>query len=389
MHRPLKRLALGAVVAGAAAIAVPGVASAASTCTYGLGGPGGFTKTATIEAGSDLTMLRVVRQGQLIGFREGIGPIQLCAGATITNTDFIHVRVAPVLTPGSHPIIVDQSAGAFAPGATAEPDGNSEIEVLVDGPSAATLAVLGTTGSDTMRVTSGGGVMLGTDLDNDVRHRNTGSINVSGFTGNDFISGRGGGSNPPANVNLFLFGDGGNDTVVDGPRADELFGGSDDDTLFSADGLGIDRNFGNLGLDKATIDSGERVEAIEAVTLASIGRLRLADDVVEAKAGGVAHVEMSWTHPKAWQQLKKVALRIADGGDVVGSVVVRPKSGRVTGKLLAKGSTIDNHGKTVTAKLALRLPKSLAGKRLRLDVEATDRTGKSQLEPDAALIAIR
>ena len=390
MHRPLKRLALGAVVAGAAAFAVPGFASAASTCEFGFGGPGGFTQTATVHEATGLNTLRVVRQGQFIGVRDGVGPVSLCVGAsgaaTVTNTNFIHVLMGPPVNPGSKPVVIEQTNGAFSPGLTPEPDGNSEIEVLVDGPPSATLSVLGTAGSDTMRVIGGGGVMLGTDLDNDIRHRNTSAITVRGGQGDDFISGRGGGSNPPANVNLSLFGGGGRDTVVDGPRADELSGGSEDDTLFSADGAGIDRNFGDAGVDKATIDAGDRVETIESVTQASVGRLRLADDVVEAKAGGIAHVKLSWTHPKAWKQLRKVALRIADGGDLLGTVVVRPKSGRVTGKLLAKGSTIDNHGKTVTADLALRLPKSLAGKSLRLDVKATDRKGKSQLEPDAGTL---
>ena len=60
----------------------------------------------------------------------------------------------------------------------------------------------------------------------------------------------------------------------------------------------------------------------------------------------------------------------------------------MSGTLLAKGSTIDNRGKTVTADLALRLPDTLAGKTLRLDVEASDRKGNSQLEPDAGMLAV-
>ncbi len=391
MHRPLKRLALGAVVAGAAAFAVPGVASAASTCEFGLGGPGGFTQTATVHEASGLNVLRIVRQGQFIGVRDGVGPVSLCVGAsgaaTVTNTNFIHVLTGPPVNPGSFPVVIDQTNGAFAPGLTPETDGNSEIEVLVNGTPQTALVVVGTSANDTMRVISGGGVMLGTDLDNDVRSRE-GSIQVNGGEGNDFISGRGGGSNAPADRNLSLFGNGGNDTVVDGPRADILSGGGENDTLFSVDGVRVDRLAGDAGFDKATIDAGDFVETTESVTQGSVGRLRMADGAVKAKAGGVAHVKLSWTHPKGWKQLKKVALRLADGGDVVGSVVVLPKSGRVSGKLLANGSTIDNRGKTVTADLALRLPASLAGKTLRLDVEATDRKGNSQLEPDAGLLAV-
>ena len=53
------------------------------------------------------------------------------------------------------------------------------------------------------------------------------------------------------------------------------------------------------------------------------------------------------------------------------------------------GSRVTHHGKTVTAKLALRLPRSLAGQNLRLAVEATDRDGHRQVEPDAGAIRVR
>jgi len=42
----------------------------------------------------------------------------------------------------------------------------------------------------------------------------------------------------------------------------------------------------------------------------------------------------------------------------------------------------------VTAKLAVRLPESLAGRRLRVDVQATDAQGRTQLEPGAGLIRV-
>jgi hypothetical protein len=388
-----KRIALGAAVAAAAAIAVPGVASAASTCTFGPGGPGGTTPTVTVNDSGGLDFTRVVRQGQFIGIRDGVGPFEFCTGATgvatVTNTDFINFRVAGSNGGGSRPAIIDQSAGALAPGATFESDGNSEIEVQVDGPTNTDLVVLGTTGNDTMRATSSGGVMIGNDLDRDIRHRNTPAIQLSGLGGNDFLSGRGGGSFLAADRQLFIFGGIGTDTLVDGlAGGDNLDGGADDDTLFTVDNNASDRSVGSTGFDRATIDNGEFVEA-EQVTKASVGRLKLSPKTVKAQADGIAHVQMSWTHPKNWKQLRKVALRLADGGEVLGSVVMRPKSGRLAGKLVAEGSTLSHHGKTVTAKLALRLPASLAGKSLRLEVEATDRDGNSQLEPDAGLIDVR
>jgi hypothetical protein len=43
----------------------------------------------------------------------------------------------------------------------------------------------------------------------------------------------------------------------------------------------------------------------------------------------------------------------------------------------------------VIARLAVRVPKAMAGERLRVDVEATDRDGRHQLEPSAGLITIK
>jgi hypothetical protein len=71
---------------------------------------------------------------------------------------------------------------------------------------------------------------------------------------------------------------------------------------------------------------------------------------------------------------------------------VRPGSGRLTGTgavKLVPGSTLSHHGRTVTAKLAVRLPKSLAGEYLRVDVQATDTRGHKQVEPGAGLIRVR
>ena len=52
------------------------------------------------------------------------------------------------------------------------------------------------------------------------------------------------------------------------------------------------------------------------------------------------------------------------------------------------GSKLSHHGKWVTAKLALRLPKSLAGEDLRVDVRATDSDGQRQLERGAGTIEL-
>jgi hypothetical protein len=122
-----------------------------------------------------------------------------------------------------------------------------------------------------------------------------------------------------------------------------------------------------------------------------IGNLKLALRTLRARAGTTAHLNLSWTHPKAWRELRKVELQLYDGADKqVGNVTARPRSLIARGalKLMAGDSRVSHHGKTVTARLALRLPRSLAGQNLRLAVQATDRHGRRQLEPDAGVIHV-
>jgi hypothetical protein len=100
---------------------------------------------------------------------------------------------------------------------------------------------------------------------------------------------------------------------------------------------------------------------------------------------------MSWTHPKAWRDLRAVQMRLYDGGKPVGMINVRPRGQRLTADgaiSLAAGSRVTHHGKTVIAKRAMRLPRSLAGDSLRVAVQATDRHGHEQLEPDAGTIRV-
>jgi len=71
---------------------------------------------------------------------------------------------------------------------------------------------------------------------------------------------------------------------------------------------------------------------------------------------------------------------------------VRPHTERLAAsgaiKLVAGGSRVTHRGKTVTARLAVRLARSLAGTRLRVAVQVTDRHDHTQLEPGAGAIRI-
>jgi hypothetical protein len=55
---------------------------------------------------------------------------------------------------------------------------------------------------------------------------------------------------------------------------------------------------------------------------------------------------------------------------------------------MRKHARVSRKGKTVTARLALRLDHSLAGATLSADMQATDTRGRRQLERDAGTIRV-
>ena len=95
---------------------------------------------------------------------------------------------------------------------------------------------------------------------------------------------------------------------------------------------------------------------------------------------------LAWTHPKAWKQIRSIEAIAFDGAKQIGSVKLTPAGAvSATGKLsIVKDATrIGHHGKTVTAKLGLKVAKSLKGHTLSIDIAATDRDGTRQVEPAA------
>jgi hypothetical protein len=400
--RSIRRLVLGAAIAGAAVGAVPALASAASSCSFDLG-----TGRATIIDGSGAGQLRLVLSNQFIEFADGAGVPQACDGplafATTTTTDRVIIQGSSTSIFDGY--VIDQSQGAFGPGATLETDGKSEIEVQVRQSNGAPteLSVVGTSGPDTIRIAGSNAIAIGTDpdIDANIFNPNAGGyrasrIGASGLGGNDFLSGRGvdGFIGGPASVPVDLSGGANDDTVVDGLASDDHIGGDGgNDKLFSVDGR-ADSLSGGSGFDTATVDN--RLDAfnsdLEAPTAGTVGRVRLAPIVVRAEPGKTARLTMSWTHPRSWRALRTLKVRLYDGAKPVGMINVRPRGERPTGhgivKLMARGSKVSHHGKTVTAKLAVRLPRSLAERSLRVAVQATDRHGHEQLEPDAGTIRV-
>jgi hypothetical protein len=101
---------------------------------------------------------------------------------------------------------------------------------------------------------------------------------------------------------------------------------------------------------------------------------------------------MKWSHPEKWSMLRKVQLDLSDGGKKVSSVAMRPAgdglaaSGQVK---LSKDSRLTHGGKTVSARLGLRLPKALAGHQLDVGVWAKDAAGHKQVEANVGTVRVK
>jgi hypothetical protein len=395
----------GALAVGAVAIVAPAAANAGvSTCNYSTA-----TKTLNINDLSGSAPLRLVRVGDQIRIADGGAGTNFCpvpgaplTVANVTNTDKIQIFRDGVNAPGG--LDIDMTQGQFGPGATPESDGSSEIEIAVTDTSSNPLGftnvlrVIGSTGSDTIVANMNGAVNFGNDFDlPDVTYAGAEfapfAVEVHGGPGNDRIRGAG----LARQGNVTLFGEDGNDTLTGGPENDRLLGGVGDDRLASVDGFGESVDGDDIllpqkGNDFATVDDEDSVVNVEtkAVEVHGVGKLRLRRSL-HAVAGKPARVSIAWRHPKAWKALRSLEWRLMDGVDQVGSVKIRPRSGKLvaTGAVkLAKGSSVSHKGKTVTARLKLRLPAKLVGAPLTVDVAATDAKGHRQIEAAAALIDV-
>ena len=316
--------------------------------------------------------------------------------ATVTNTEKVTVFAAPAHVAGGYRI--DQNNGRFAPGATPETDGNSEIEItlVTTGAPAPRLTVAGTPQSDVISVGTGGRVNFSYDNDADVIPQTMpDEVLVTGGVGNDELDSNAGGIfSAPADLPVDLQGNAGNDRIVATGKETTLRGGSGDDVLFSANGI-RDHLTGGTDFDVATLDKTDNApfpDIEQKSFLDQVGRLNLAPAVIDARAGKRVRLNLSWTHPKAWKQLRTVKLRLSQGAEDLGTIKVRPADGSIRGngavKVIAGASKLTHDDKTVTARLSVRLDRSLAGQDLRLGVEATDRNGHTQLEPQAGVIRV-
>jgi hypothetical protein len=195
-----------------------------------------------------------------------------CTGGipTVANTDHIGVVQSPKAEFGS--VTIDESAGPFAPGATPEGDGTSEIEFGLNLPGR--LSSVGVLGTDSPETFSFGTLPSGApganlnageeqpaNADADLEAPGSRYFIVDAEGGNDVVSGLGGPGLAGPLRTAFVIADGGagndllqagplgaelegdegSDTVIGSPRKDFLEGGSGKDKIFA--GKGSDRVF--------------------------------------------------------------------------------------------------------------------------------------------------
>jgi hypothetical protein len=201
-----------------------------------------------------------------------------------------------------------------------------------------------------------------------------------------------------------LFGFGGSDTVegADGPDqlvgdgqvggadgVDTIIGNGGDDRIFARDGIGDIIGCG-LGTDTADRDPNT-VDVASSCENGSVGVLRLQPKTLRARAGESARLTLSWRHPRAWRQLRRVTLRLYSGEFAAGAVAISPRTSRIADRgavSVLRRSRLASNGKTVSARLRLRFDRKLAGRRLRLEVEAVDVRGARELGRRAGSIRV-
>jgi len=260
----------------------PARALARTTCAYA----GAPMNTLTVRVSGE-AVAEIKRQGIQLTVRDQGGPVIGCAGgaATVLNTDTIVVRLGDVDF-----VDVDLRGGPFAPGATLEGEGASEIEIEISTDLGAA-DIIGTAGDDEWHWGRGPheanpalnlNPREAGDQDVDVTATReafaAAPIIANGGGGNDTIIGAPGAklrgvviahggpgqdvlSAPAVPRGVFeasavLLGGSGDDVVTGGQAGDRLAGGAGEDRVDGRNGAdhitggaGRDRLFGGTGRD--------------------------------------------------------------------------------------------------------------------------------------------
>ncbi len=154
-----------------------------------------------------------------------------CEGARTSTTNKVKV-VGSTL---SEEIYLDLGYGAFAPGATAESSGASEIEFQLDlGTGTDRVTLVGGRGTDRLAFVKPGQAKLNGDDDIDVTMTGVDRWEIYGDDGSDVLDGSGA-------PQVQIWGGAGSDRLIGGAGPDGLYGDDDgelggDDTLIGGDG---------------------------------------------------------------------------------------------------------------------------------------------------------
>lgn len=223
-------------------VAVPVHAGVPGACSFD---PNTGTMTVTPQDG----LARIVRDGD--GLSVNLAP---CVGASVTSVDLVTVHAAE-----GDEVHLDLGGGPFAPGATDEGDGTSEIEFNIVATGFIELAVIGTPGNE--RLAAGFGAttvapgLFGPLLNLDTR---AGDVDDDVFVHTYFLT-----NEVHAVSRLTVEGRGGNDTLDAGPAAFPganlyvgaltFLGGAGTDTL-EPGGVGSATNIFHGGPDRDRFD---------------------------------------------------------------------------------------------------------------------------------------
>jgi Ca2+-binding RTX toxin-like protein len=246
------------VVAVAGLVLLSAAPSAEARVTCSFSGPPENALTVTANRTTDWP--GVTRGGQEIVVRQDLKPPTACSGGvpTVLNTDTITFRLR-----GGFPApYVMLAGGPFAPGATLEAEGTSEIEIEIRG--SGFVVVYGTAGADAFQWGPGSPYFAGLNLnpgeggDQDVDVTTTNEIApllAKGLAGNDMIttspsvmspayidSGGGPGDDRLSagrNAGGRLGGDAGDDVLIGSRFADGFLGGPGNDRLVGGGGADL------------------------------------------------------------------------------------------------------------------------------------------------------
>jgi hemolysin type calcium-binding protein len=192
--------------------------------------------------------------------------------------------------------------------------------------------------------------------------------------------------------NDIIGGSSGSDVLIGFIGSDIMSSGASSDMIDAEDGRPDTIDCGS-GTDTSPRDAVE--SSVVGCELATrVGILRLSPKRLALEAGRTGTLAMSWTHPRSWRKLRSVTLRVRSGRTVVGSVRISPRadSVRASGRALRlddRSVRMKRAGKRVSIRVRMRPSAALTARRLAVDVEAIDVSGRKERERGAGALHVR